>query len=579
MRSGWLVLALVAAFSCGKSSSKDTAPNPAGGKAPAAEVESRPDLAPAPEQVLTPELLRSHTKALSDDAMEGRRPGTAGGQRAVGYIVTAMTDLGLKPAGDDGSYEQKVPMRSVQTVADEVDLRVESARRSKDESLPLPFGSGFVGGSYREAGTHALDAPLVFAGYGITAPEYDWDDYAGVDVRGKVVVVFVGDPPVDDGRFGGEAMTYYGRWSYKFERALQAGAEGCLVIHETEPASYGWNVVQSSWSGQRFQIVAPDGSLPPALGIQGWISTELAQALAETSGQSLEQWHQHALRPSFSARILPARLTGTFSSIEDRLHDYNVMGKIPGRTRPDEVVLLMAHWDHLGTASQPPTEPAEKDGIYNGAVDNASGIAGLLGVAAGLQAAARAGAGPERTVMFLATTAEEQGLLGSRYFAEHPTVPLSRIVAALNIDSMNVQGRTKTVEVVGPGQSSLEDVLATVVGEQGRSVVPDSRPEAGGYYRSDHFALARKGVPALYFRGGDELEDGGVPQGRQQAAERARRYHTVEDEYDPSWSFEGAEQDAEAVMNVILKVAQAASPPTWKPTSEFSKLRSQPGRD
>ena len=521
---------------------------------------------PIPHDVITADLLREHTKALSDDAMQGRRPGTDGGRRAVEYIVTAMKDLGLQPAADK-SYTQRVPMRGVTTNAAKSSLNLVPA---KGKARALAMSEDIVAGTYRTAGRHRIDAPIVFAGYGVTAPEYDWDDYAGLDVRGKVVVVFVGDPPVADGRFGGPAMTYYGRWSYKFERALQAGAMGCLVIHETEPASYGWNVVRNSWSSERFHIVEPDGELPNALGLQGWLSRKTAASLAEASGTTLEQWHSDALLADFRAREIPLRLAGRLVTTERRLTDRNVLAKVTGRTSPDESLIVTAHWDHLGVK---PNTPKSEDAVYNGAIDNASGIAVLLALAAAMQNRVEAGQPPARSIVFLATTAEEQGLLGSRYFAEYPTVRLERTLAVVNLDSPNVHGRTNTVQVVGPGQSSLEDVLAAIAESRGRRVVPDSRPSSGGYYRSDHFSFARKGVPALYFRAGLELEQGGEEAGVAIAKARAGTYHTVHDEYDERWSFEGTEQDAKLVFELLWRVAQDPEPPKWTDGSEFAKIR------
>ena len=363
-------------------------------------------------------------------------------------------------------------------------------------------------------------------------------------------------------------MTYYGRWSYKFERALTAGAAGCLVIHEDEPASYAWNVVQSSWSGERFHVLTPGSELPEALAVQGWLSKNAAETLAQRVGASLDGWHEQAMRDNFAPRELPVRLRGELTTTERRLADSNVVAKIPGSDLSQEFVVITAHWDHLGVDED---AGDDVDAIYNGAIDNASGIAGMLAVAAGIRARARAGIPPRRSVLFIATTAEEQGLLGSRYFVANPTVELAKVVGVVNLDSMNIAGRTKTVEVVGAGRSSLEDVLAEVLETQGRRVVPDSRPGSGGYYRSDHFAFAKQGVPALYFHAGADMERGGEEEGARLSRERAGRYHTVRDEFDDAWTFAGTKQDAETVMDVVLRVADADDPPRWKPSSEFAR--------
>lgn len=548
------------------------APAPAAGEAVEAKAPVKVE-APAKAQApATPlpavdeALLRRHIVALSDDAMQGRRPGTEGGAKAVAYIVAQMQALGLVPAGEGGGFTQTVPMRAVRLDAERSSVALRPTKAGA-EPLPLRLSEDVVVGSLGPAGTTQLEAPLVFVGYGVTAPEHGWDDFDGVDLRGKVAVVLVGDPPVEDGRFGGAAMTYYGRWTYKYERALEAGAAGCLIVHETAPASYGWNVVQGSWSSERFDLRAPDGSVPPHLGIQGWLHQDAAERLAALGGRSLADLHALALAPGFTALPLEAELVVEVVTTERTFSDVNIVAAVPGTTRPDEHVLVSAHWDHLGVD---PQAAAGADAIFNGAVDNASGIAGMLAVAAGLQAAGREGKGPGRTVLLLATTAEEQGLLGSRYFAEHPTVPLRQIVGVANIDSMNVHGRTTTVAVTGKGQSSLEDDLAEVAAAQGRTLVGDARPEAGSYYRSDHFSFAKRGVPAIDFDGGPAMEEGGLVAGEALAKARAERYHTVEDEYDPAWPLTGALQDVQAMLALVLRVAAAEQRPRWNPGSEMA---------
>ena len=542
-------------------------PQPTAGDSATAPPVAAAQQGPAPS--LSREFFAQQVQVLAADDMQGRQPGTEGGRKAVDHIVGVMKSVGLEPAGEDGTWTQRVPMRAVQTRAATAELAVHGKGKGKGKGKPhaLRFGPDYVATSLGPAGMHALSLPLVFAGYGVTAPEQKWDDYENVDLAGKVVVVFVGDPPVEDGRFGGKAMTYYGRWGYKYEQALEAGAAGCLVIHEEEPASYGWNVVENSWSGERFDIVEPDGAPPPHLLVEGWISRETAELLAQRAGQSLQQWHQAAMAPDFNARDTGLRLQGRLETTDRRLADVNVLGRLPGANQSSESVFITAHWDHLGVDAN---AASGDDRIFNGAIDNASGIAGMLGVAGEL--AARPSP-LRRSVVFLATTAEEQGLLGSRYYAAHPLVPIKDIVAVVNIDSMNVDGATKTIQVVGSGQTSLEDVLAQVASDSGRTLVPDERPEAGGYYRSDHFAFAVRGVPALYFRGGTDLVDGGMEAGRRLAADRARIYHTVDDEFDPAWSFAGAVQDAQAVAEVVARVADAEKAPQWKPDSEFARLR------
>jgi Zn-dependent M28 family amino/carboxypeptidase len=521
--------------------------------------------APAPElPALTIEFLREHTRALSDDALGGRLPGSDGARAAVLSIVEDMQALGLEPAGENGSWTQTVRMRGV--TVDQATTTLELAG-GKGPAIAMPFGESWVGSSFAAGSEHLLDAELVFLGYGVKAPEQQWDDYAKLDVKGKIVVVFVGDPPVEDGRFAGKAMTYYGRWGYKYEAALAAGAAGCLVIHEDEPASYGWNVPKTSFSSERFTVLAADGQSAPALAMQGWISAQTADAIAKRGGKSLAKWHELALRPDFKPIVTNLRARGKITTSERVVEDVNVLGRLPGAKQPEQAVILTAHWDHLGTDAK--LEAAGEDGIHNGAIDNASGIATMLGVAAEL----RRGQPLDRSVVLLATTAEEQGLLGSRYWVANPTVPHADVVAVINLDSMNVYGRTKQVEVVGWGQTTLEDILIELAAEQGRSVVGDSHPEAGSFYRSDHFPFAQVGIPALYFHSGLDMIDGGLEAGEQLRAGIKQRYHTPADEFDESWSFEGALEDAQLVVGVVQAVAAEGATPSYKPSSEFAGLR------
>jgi Zn-dependent M28 family amino/carboxypeptidase len=520
---------------------------------------------PAPElPTLTIEFLREHTRALSTDELGGRLPGSEGARKTVEYITTNMRSLGLEPGGPDGEWTQTVRMRGV--TVDQAATTLELAG-GKGPAVPMTFGETWVGSSFAGGSEHVVDADLVFLGYGIEAPEQQWDDYAKLDVKGKIVVVFVGDPPVEDGRFAGKAMTYYGRWGYKYEAALAAGAAGCLVIHEDEPASYGWNVPKTSFSSERFTVLGADGQPAPALTMQGWISAQTADAIAKRSGKSLAIWHELALQPEFKPIPLELRARGKVVTTERVVEDVNVLGRLPGANQPQQTVMLTAHWDHLGT--DPKLEAAGQDGIHNGAIDNASGIATMLGVAAEL----RRGQPLDRSVVFLATTAEEQGLLGSRYWVANPTVPHQDVVAVVNLDSMNVYGRTKQVEVVGWGQTTLEDVLTELAKRQARTVVGDSHPEAGSFYRSDHFPFAQVGIPALYFHSGLDMIDGGHEAGEHLRTGIKQRYHTPADEFDESWSFEGALEDAWLVVGVVQAVAAQGATPTYKPGSEFAGLR------
>lgn len=529
--------------------------------APQTETASTP-IPPAVPVGPTAASIREVTAALASDDMDGRRPGTPGGAKAVAYIVAQMKAAGLAPAGENGEWTQSVPMRAVTTDAARTTFAIETTPRTS-----LRFADDIVVSTMRAAGTHRIDDELVFVGYGITAPEHRWDDFHGVDLTDKIAVILVGDPPVTDGRFAGDALTYYGRWSYKFEEALRRGAKGALVVHETAPAAYGWNVVKTSWTAARSHV--PDAGAERPLAVQGWITQEVADALAVATGGSLAAWHTEALGPDFRPRPLGVHLRGELVTTERTSSDSNVVGKLPGARWPEQAVAITAHWDHLGHS----TDPAmASDPIYNGAIDNASGIAGMLAVAASLRARTASGRPLGRSVLFIATTGEEEGLLGSTWFADHPTVPLRDLVGVVNLDSMNVHGRTRTLQVIGPGQSSLEDVLAEVATDEGRTVVPDSNPGSGGYFRSDHFSFARRGVPAIYVRGGVEMEDGGHAAGEKLAGERAQHYHTVDDEMDPTWTFEGTLQDALTVASLVGRVADAETPPSWKPASEFAKV-------
>ncbi len=530
-----------------------------------------PDAAPTAEAdapALTVEFLRTATRTLAADELGGRLPGSEGAKLATAQIIAWMQAIGLEPAGKDGGWTQTVGMRGVTVDRSQTALELGSG---EGQAMGFEFGEAWVGTSFQPGTTHAIDAELVFVGYGVTAPEQGWDDYAGVDVRGKIVLAFVGDPPVADGRFGGEAMTYYGRWSYKFERALAAGAAGCLVIHEDAPASYGWNVPQTSFFGERFHVLGAGGSIPEALPLQGWISAGAAEAIAKRNGKSLAQWHEDALSPEFQARTTNLRLTGTLTTRERTVEDVNVLGRLPGASAAAEAVILTGHWDHLGTDEA--KLAAGEDGVYNGAIDNASGIATMLGVAAELERRAEAGQPLDRSLVLLATTAEEQGLLGSRSWVANPTIPLEQVVAVINLDSMNVYGETRAVEVVGWGQTTLEDTLVELAQAQGRTVVPDTRPAAGSFYRSDHFPFAQVGIPALYFHSSMDMVEGGREAGDAITAGVRERYHTPADQFDEGWSFAGTLRDAQLVVELVTAIGAAGVAPRYKEGSEFAGLR------
>ncbi|HEU4774191.1 MAG TPA: M28 family metallopeptidase [Lysobacter sp.] len=509
-------------------------------------------------------------KTLASDEFAGRAPGSIGEEKTVEYLKAEFERLGLKPGNGD-SYFQTVPM--VETTADEatrLHLLVDGKPRD------LKFGDDMVIGT-RSGQTEVklADSELVFVGYGVNAPELGWNDYAGVDVKGKTVVMFINDPGfhVQDAElFEGKRMTYYGRWVYKFEEAARQGAAAALIIHDTDGASYGWDVVKNSWSGAQFDLAVADDP-EPRLPAQGWITGDVARQVLGELGQNLDALYQAANQPGFKAIPLNASLSLDLKSTIAQKSSRNVVALLPGATRPDEAVVYMAHWDHLGDhghEGQNGDGPAV-DNIYNGAVDNATGVAGILGIA---QAFATQQPAPERSVLFLAVTLEESGLLGSKYYVAHPSIPLDKTVAVINLDAMSVIGRSRDMTVVGMGSSELEDLLAGITEQQGRVLLPESTPESGFYFRSDHFNFAKAGVPALYAKGGNDLIEGGQAAGQKAEIDyRDHRYHKPADEFDPSWKLDGVVQDLDALYGVGRKLAGSDQWPNWYPGNAFRAAR------
>ena len=507
--------------------------------------------------------LREHTRILSSDAFEGRAPGTPAEEKTVNYIAAEMEKAGLKPGNGTGWFQQ-VPL--IETRLDPA-MRFAFAGRG---ALVLAYGADIMVDTKRTTPTVSIaDSPVVFVGYGIHAPERGWDDYAGVDVRGKTVLLLVNDPdwrlPVGQGAFGGRAMTYYGRWNYKHDEAALRGAAAVLVIHQTEPAAYPWSVVTSSWSGPRIDIAREDrGASRPAF--EGWITGAAANSLLRAAGTTLADAEARAGRPGFKAIPIPLKLTATSSNAVRPFASRNVIGILPGRTRPGEFVLYTAHWDHLGHC--PPA--ANGDDICNGALDNASGVAGLLALAK-----AQVNAGPAaRSILFLSVTGEESNLLGSGYYAAHPVYPLAQTVGGVNMDGLNVIGRTSDLVIVGAGKSELEPLLAAAAARQSRRIEPEPTPEKGYYYRSDHFSFAKLGVPMLDAESGIDVRGKGKAYG--QAANddyTAHRYHQPSDEYDANWDWSGAIEDLALYYNVGRQLAESRRWPNWYPTAEFRAAR------
>ena len=505
---------------------------------------------------------------LASDEFEGRAPGTPGGQAASQYIADEMKAAGLAPMGENGTYFQPVEL-TAQTV-----LPSSSMEIVKGETQVIDGNSteNAVFWTKRlDKSVEIKDSDLVFVGYGVTAPEFGWNDYAGLDVKGKTVVMLVNDPGFatkDENLFKGNAMTYYGRWTYKYEEAARQGAAAAIIIHETAPASYGWDVVSGSWTGEQYDLVRPDRGAS-RVALEGWISYEQAENLFNSVDLNLNTLKSAAAVQGFTSVALPeVTLNATINQDVKTTTSRNVAGGITGTTYPDEYVLYMAHWDHLGKndAIEGP------DKIYNGAVDNATGTSAILEIG---EAFVQQGA-PERSAIFVAVTAEESGLLGSAYYAEDPLVPLEKTVAGVNIDGIQPIGRTKDMKIIGFGASELEDRLKAVLDPRDMYVVPDDKPEAGYYYRSDHISLAKKGVPMLYSNVGNDHITNGLTYGEDFAKEyRENRYHKPADEYDNSWDLSGIEQSTEIFFELGYGIANSRDWPNWYEGTEFRALRDE----
>ncbi len=510
------------------------------------------------------DALMKHIEVLSSDKFGGRAPASPGEELTVNYLRDQFRALGAQP-GNGSSYFQDVPLVTM-TGTPTGPLKILG---SNEQSFSLEFGKDMVIWTKRVTEASAIDqSELVFVGYGIVAPEYNWNDYADINVKGKTVVILVNDPGYatqDPDLFNGNAMTYYGRWTYKFEEAAKQGAAGALVIHETAPAAYPWSVVEGSWTGPQHDLVTPDKNMSRAA-IEGWITDAQADLLFKASGSSYEQVKKEALDRGTASRSMSLNasvgLTNSISVSDSK----NVLAKIEGSERPDEYVLYMGHWDHLGTDPN-----LEGDKIYNGAVDNATGTAGLMELARAFATLEQA---PKRSIMFVAVTAEESGLLGSKHFAENPPVPLNKIVAGINMDALNVYGATRDVAVVGYGASELERYLAAAASKQQRNIGPEPTPEKGFFYRSDHFNLAKKGVPMLYAKGGNDLIDGGTAEGEKRRNNYvANNYHKPSDEINEHWDITGTAEDLQLYFNVGRQISSESNFPNWYDGNEFKAIR------
>lgn len=519
-----------------------------------------PALAQTAQLRISESTLKTLTERLSSDEFEGRAPGTAGEEKTVALLAQAFEKAGLKP-GNNGSWFQDVPL--VEITASDVQPLVFTGGKTP---LSFDYRTDMVVGSYRlDPAINLTDSEVVFVGYGVNAPERGWNDYAGVDVKGKTVVILVNDPDWQaeglEGPFGGKAMTYYGRWTYKYEEAARQGAAAAIIVHQSEPASYGWNVVQSSWTGPQWQMEGAEKGASQAI---GWLQLEATRKLFASAGQDFDALFAAAARPGFKAVPLGLKASTRFSSNVRRQASRNVIAILPGTERPDEVVMHTAHWDHLGRC-----DAVDGDDICNGAIDNATGTAAMVALAE-----AHAKAGPaKRTLAFMAVTAEESGLLGAKYYAANPVFPLNKTVGGVNVDSLPMAGATRNYGIVGPGKSELEGMLRPILAAQDRVLEPAGNPAAGGYYRSDHFAFAQKGVPMLYGGAGSNLVEGGVEAHKAYSAARAKIYHAPGDEFDPNWDWGGAMQDLRAYYTLSRQLAEGDMWPNWTPGDEFRAVR------
>ena len=530
-------------------------------------ADAAPPQAAASEDValaaINEDNLRARIATLASDDFEGRAPATPGGAKTRAWLIEEMQRIGLEP-GNGESYEQKTPLVELTVRKDASMLSVNGAT--------LELGPQAVYWTKRVVEDVSFtDSDLVFVGYGVVAPEYGWNDYEGVDVAGKTVVILVNDPGFatqDPDLFNGRSMTYYGRWTYKYEEAARQGAAAALIVHQTEPAAYGWGVVEGSWTGAQLDLERPDGGAG-RVALEGWIQEAVARDLFDKAGMDFAAVTASAKERGFKALSMQGlKASATLKNLIRRSESANVAGVIPGTDHPDEYVLYMAHWDHLGVS-----DAAEGDRISNGAVDNATGTAGILTIA---EAFTKSEPKPARSVMFVAVTAEESGLLGSAYLGEAPIVPFAQTVGGINIDAMLPTGPTKDLIVIGYGASELEDLLKKAADKRGMYLRPDAEPEKGYFYRSDHISLAKKGVPMIYADAGIDLVTGGEEAGKAFGADyTANRYHKPADEYSPDWDLTGMTLVLTLLMEVGADMAYSDIWPNWYEGNEFRALRDE----
>ena len=530
--------------------------------------ELRERLQPALEAI-APDGLLAHIKVLASDEFEGRAPGSNGEDLSVKYITDQFKKIELKPGNPDGTYTQEVPLAGI----------TSEPRMSfviGDKTMDLKYPDDFVASSARlQPEIKVEKSDLVFVGYGVVAPEYGWDDYKNIDVKGKTLLMLIGDPPVpdpkdpsklDDKMFKGKAMTYYGRWTYKYEIAAKKGAAAAIIIHETEPAAYPWQVVRSSWSKENFELDNPNKNMD-AVAARSWITLDVAKKLFADSGQNFDALKKSAITKNFRPVVFNAEANFDIKQQVRSFKSHNVIGKLEGSDAKlnTEYVLYTAHWDHLGRHPE-----LQGDQIFNGAIDNASGVASIIEIAG---AFTKINPPPKRSVLFMATTAEEAGLLGAKYYAEHPLYPLEKTLADINLDSMNVWGKAYDIEDLSLGFSTLDDLLATAAKQQGRKAIPDSRPDKGKIYRADNFEFSKVGLPSLYIGKGEHLVSRPENAPLRSDEYDSTDYHQVTDEVKPDWDLSGAVQDVQLVFEVGYEVANRDKFPEWKPGNEFKTKR------
>ncbi len=520
--------------------------------------------------VITPDALLAHIKTLASDEFEGRSPGTKGEELSIKYISDQFRSIGLKPGNPDGSYFQEVPLAGIKS-----EPKMVLAVAGK-QPVELKYPDDFVASSaWLQPEIKVDNSDLVFVGYGVVAPEYGWDDYKGVDVRGKTILMLINDPAVPDPKdpskldekmFKGKAMTYYGRWTYKYEIAAQKGAAAAIIIHETEPAAYPWQVVRSSWAKENFELDNPNKNMDAVLA-RSWITLDVAKKLSADCGQDFDALKKSAITKDFRPVALNAKANIEIKQALRSFKSHNVIGKFEGAdpALKDEYIIYTAHWDHLGRHPE-----LQGDQIFNGAVDNASGDAAVIALASAFP---KAGSPPRRSILFMCTTAEEAGLLGAKWYAEHPLYPLEKTLVDINIDSMNVWGKARDIEDVSYGFSTMDDALAAAAQRQGRKAIPNSRPEKGAIYRADNFEFSKAGVPSLYIGKGEHLVSR-PPNGPLRSDEfDLKDYHQVTDEVHADWDLSGAVQDVDLLFEVGYQIANADKFPEWKQGNEFKPKR------